>query len=93
VENVLHRLILQDALYGTISHMMLLHEMAVFAGGIVEIELHEDLSYRLRFGQLVEYENGYRKIQKKVFPYAFRSVEQLRYDFERDVAAQGESLG
>jgi hypothetical protein len=73
--------------------MLLLHEKAVFAGEIIEVELHDDLSYRLRFGDRVEYENGRRKVQRKVFPYAFRSVEQLRYDFERDVAAAGGSLG
>jgi uncharacterized protein YwgA len=73
--------------------MLVLGEKAFFRGEILQIELHDDLSYRLRFGDLVEYENGRRKIQKRVFPYAFRSVEQLRYDFERDVAAAGGSVG
>jgi hypothetical protein len=73
--------------------MLVLGEKAFFRGEILEIELHDDLSYRLRFGDLVEYENGRRKIQKRVFPYTFRSVEQLRYDFERDVAATGGNVG
>ena len=47
-------------------------------GERLEIELHDDLSYRLSWRGVV-YENK-RK-------YAFRSVEQLRYDFERDAQA------
>ena len=43
--------------------------------GLLEIELHDDLRYRLA-GRGVVYDEK-RK-------YAFRSVEQLRYDFERD---------
>ena len=73
--------------------MLVLSEKALFRGEILDIELHHDLSYRLRFGDRVEYENGRRKVQKRVFPYTFRSVEQLRYDFERDVAEAGGRLG
>ena len=73
--------------------MMVLSEKALFRGEILEIELHDDLTYRLRFGDRVEYENGRRKVQNRVFPYTFRSVEQLRYDFERDVAEAGGRLG
>jgi hypothetical protein len=73
--------------------MMVLSEKALFRGQVLEIELHDDLGYRLRFGDLVEYERGRRKVQKRVFPYTFRSVEQLRYDFERDVAAAGGGVG
>jgi hypothetical protein len=73
--------------------MVVLGEKAFFRGEILEIELHDDLSYRLRFGDQVEYQNGRRKVQKRVVPYTFRSVEQLRYDFERDVAAAGGTLG
>ena len=56
--------------------MLLLHERVVTQAGILEIELHDDLRYRLAWRGVV-YEAGDR--------YAFRSVEQLRYDFERDV--------
>jgi len=68
--------------------MLLFHE-TVFTGGVVlEVELHDDLRYRLRYGGLVEYANGQRRIRGRARPYAFRSVEQLRYDFEQDVAAE-----
>ena len=73
--------------------MILLQEKALFQGEILEVELHDDLSYRLRFGERVQYENHLRKIGAKVSAYEFRSVEQLRYDFERDVAAAGGSPG
>jgi len=60
---------------------------------VLEIELGADLRYRLRYGDLVEYENGRRRIRGRSSAYEFRSVEQLRYDFERDVAAAGGRLG
>ena len=41
-----------------------------------------------RYGDLVEYENGRRRVRGRTTPYEFRSVEQLRYDFENDIAAQ-----
>lgn len=62
-------------------------------GTLLEIELRADLGYRLRYGALVEYANGRRRVQGRALPYEFRSVEQLRYDFERDVEAAGGSLG
>ena len=43
--------------------------------------------YRLDYGDLVVYENGKRTVRGRTTPYAFRSVEQMRYDFERDVEA------
>ena len=57
--------------------MLLLREKVVLADGILEIELHDDLRYRLSW-RGVTYDSK-RK-------YDFRSVEQLRYDFERDAA-------
>jgi hypothetical protein len=71
----------------------MLHETVVLRGAILEIELRGDLRYRLRYGELVEYENGRRRIRGRSTSYEFRSVEQLRYDFERDVAAVGGRLG
>ena len=56
--------------------MLLLRERVVLDGGILEIELHDDLRYRLSWRGVV-----YDDKRK----YHFRSVEQLRYDFERDV--------
>jgi hypothetical protein len=61
--------------------MLILWEKA----GLLEIELYDDLSYMLRYGDLVEYRDHRRRVRGRVRPYAFRSVEQLRYDFERDV--------
>lgn len=55
--------------------MLLLHERVVTEAGILEIELHDDLRYRLSWRGVV-----YRTGDK----YELRSVEQLRYDFERD---------
>jgi hypothetical protein len=44
-------------------------------------------AYRLSYKDLVVYENGRRIIRGRSSPYALRSVEQMRYDFERDVEA------
>ncbi len=56
--------------------MLLLRESVVTEHGILRIELHDDLRYRLSWRGVV-YQNDRRT--------PFRSVEQLRYDFERDV--------
>jgi len=76
-----------------LGHMMLLHEQALRRGETLEIELHDDLRYRLRFGDLVLYENHLKTIRGKTSAYQFKSVEQLRYDFERDVLAAGGQVG
>jgi hypothetical protein len=55
--------------------MLLLRETVVMKDEILEIELHDDLRYRLSW-RGVTYD-AKRK-------YDFRSVEQLRYDFERE---------
>jgi hypothetical protein len=72
--------------------MLLLHERALFQGETLEIELHDDLRYHLGFGDLVVYENDLKRIRGKTSSYQFKSVEQLRYDFERDVRAAGGKL-
>jgi len=72
---------------------MILHETVFFENEIVEIRLYADLRYRLRYGDLVLYENHVKKIRGKSSAYQFRSVEQLRYDFEKDVSAAGGRLG
>jgi glycerol-3-phosphate cytidylyltransferase-like family protein len=64
--------------HGTLGHMLVLRETMVLADSVLEIELHDDLRYRLSWRGVV-YENKRR--------YEFRSVEQLRYDFERDAKA------
>jgi hypothetical protein len=63
----------------------MLSEKVVLEDGLLEIELRADLGYRLRYGDLVEYVNQRRRVRGRSFPYEFRSVEQLRYDFEQDV--------
>ena len=55
--------------------MLMLRETVVMQGDVLEIELHDDLRYRLAWNGVVW--DGKRD-------YEFRSVEQLRYDFERD---------
>jgi hypothetical protein len=45
----------------------------------------EGETYSLNFNHLVIYQNGKRKVRGRVTPYEFRSVEKMRYDFERDV--------
>jgi hypothetical protein len=59
---------------------------------VLEIALYDHRRYRLRYGALVEYENGVRRLRGRAGRYEFRSVEQLRYDFERDVEAAGGRL-
>ncbi len=73
---------------------MLLRERVLLGdGALLEIELGAALEYMLRYGRLVEYANGRRRVRGRELPYEFRSVEQLRYDFERDVEAAGGRLG
>jgi hypothetical protein len=55
----------------------------LFDGRVLSIRLDEKLNYCLRCGD-VEYTNGSRRVRGRTLPYEFRSVEQLRYDFERD---------
>jgi hypothetical protein len=58
-------------------------------GRLVEAGVDSQARYVLRFGRpgdwLVSYEDGRRTVKGRRQPYAFRSVEQLRYDFEKDV--------
>jgi len=71
----------------------MVRETILLPDAVLAIELHDDLTYVLRYGDLVEYSNGRRRVRGKSMPYEFRSVEQLRYDFEEDVRAAGGSLG
>lgn len=58
-------------------------------GRFLEAVVEGERAYRLRWGApgdwRVVYEDGERRVDGKRRPYAFRSIEQLRYDFERDV--------
>ncbi len=79
--------------YGMLSHMLLLSEKVLLEDSWLEVELHDDLRYRLRYGALVEHQNARRRVRGRSTAYEFRSVEQLRYDFERDVEAALGRLG
>jgi len=59
-------------------------EQVVLPSGRFSVQL-DGKAYRLSYDDLVVYENGRRIIRGRATPYAFRSVEQMRYDFERDV--------
>ena len=59
---------------------------------VLRVEFESASSYCLRYGDLVEYSNARRRVRGRTLPYEFRSVEQLRYDFEQDVRAAGGSL-
>jgi hypothetical protein len=72
---------------------MVLKETVMLGDAVVRIELDDGLRYRLSYGDRVLYGNGLRTLGGRSTPYAFRSVEQLRYDFERDVEAVGGRLG
>ncbi|HEX6158225.1 MAG TPA: hypothetical protein VFZ54_19520 [Burkholderiales bacterium] len=61
-------------------------ETVLLPAGRLEIFL-EGNAYRLSYRDLVIYENGKRTIRGRTTRYEFRSVEQMRYDFESDVKA------
>jgi len=67
-------------------------ETVILRDAIVRLELDEQLRYRLSYGGRVVYENGRRTVRGRSSAYQLRSVEQLRYDFERDVEAIGGQL-
>ena len=69
--------------------MLLLQEKVLLGGVELCIELHDDLRYRLRYGDVVEFRDGKKRVRGKTSAYEFRSVEQLRYDFEREIARLG----
>jgi hypothetical protein len=71
----------------------MLRETVVLGKLLLTVELRDDLAYTLRYGDLVEYSNHRRRVRGRTLPYEFRSVEQLRYDFEEDVRSVGGSLG
>ena len=71
---------------------MVLEEIALLANAVVRVQLDEKQRYRLSYGEAVVYENGRRTVRGRSSPYEFKSVEKLRYDFERDVEALGGRL-
>jgi hypothetical protein len=71
---------------------MLLREIVLLGHSALRIQLDGE-AYRLSYGDAVIYENGRRRLRGRWAPYDFRSIEQLRYDFERDVESVGGRLG
>lgn len=70
---------------------MELTETVLLADAVVRVHL-DGGRYRLSYGDQVVYENGCRRVRGRWSEYLFRSAEQLRYDFERDVDAVGGRL-
>jgi hypothetical protein len=71
----------------------MLSETVILGDVLLTVEFFSEVRYRLRYGGLVEYSNHGRRVRGRTLPYEFRSVEQLRYDFEEDVRSVGGSLG
>jgi hypothetical protein len=63
----------------------MLRETVLVDDVLLKVELRDDGTYTLRYGELVEYSNHRRRVRGRTLPYEFRSVEQLRYDFEEDI--------
>jgi len=84
---------------GASNEVLLEQRCQLPEGDCIEVRLARTargLAYRLAYlrgGEcLLCYEHGgagrhARMLRGRVAPYAFRSVEQLRYDFERDLEA------
>ena len=67
--------------------MATLHEKVILPEGEYELLFESPSRFLLRYDNLVEYRNGMKRVRGRTTAYEFRSVEQLRYDFERDVEA------
>ena len=67
----------------------MLSEKVLVGDVLLTVEFLGESRYRLRYGELVEYSNHRRRVRGRTLPYEFRSVEQLRYDFEEDVRSVG----
>ncbi|HZQ75023.1 MAG TPA: hypothetical protein VFB08_19075 [Burkholderiales bacterium] len=69
---------------------MLLYAESVFLEGAeLRLEVHDDPRYVLRYGDLVHFENGRKRVRGRTSAYEFRSIEQLRYDFEKEMRQLG----
>jgi hypothetical protein len=71
---------------------MRLAETVLLGDIVVRVDVDGE-RYRLSYGERVVYENGRRRVRGRWTEYRFRSIEQLRYDFERDVEDAGGRLG
>jgi len=72
---------------------MLLYREVVLGAAPLVMEVRDGGRYLLRYGELVEYRDGRKRLRGRSSAYQFKSIEQLRYDFERDVRALGGTLG
>ena len=68
---------------------MILYREVVAGERRLVLEVHDDGRYLMRYGELLEYRDGRKRVRGRWSAYAFRSVEQLRYDFERELAQLG----
>jgi len=68
---------------------MLLYREVVAGAEPLVLEVHDGGRYLLRCGERIEYRDGRRRVRGRTSAYEFKSVEQLRYDFERDVREAG----
>jgi hypothetical protein len=63
-------------------------ERFVGEAGVYLLRIPDDLGFSLACSKgreiLVEYRPGQRVLRGRAMPYEFKSVEKLRYDFERD---------
>jgi hypothetical protein len=84
--------ILRHASYGILGHMY--QERVVLAGQrVLEVFFASPSEFQLEIkkqgNSLVRYVPGARVLAGKRFPYEFKSVEKLRYDFEQDAQYSG----
>ncbi len=68
--------------------MVLYQERVIVGGRELLVEVHDGGRYLLRYGELLEYRDGRKRVRGRWGAYQFRSVEQLRYDFERELRDQ-----
>jgi hypothetical protein len=72
--------------YGILGHMF--SEQVLLASGVVMELAVEGRQFRMtvkdKSQTLVEYVPGFRTVRGRRSAYEFKSVEKLRYDFEKD---------
>jgi len=69
--------------------MILYREQVILGQRELVMEVHDGGRYLLRYGELLEYRDGRKRLRGRWSAYPFRSVEQLRYDFEREMRQLG----
>ena len=63
----------------------MLHERVLIGSVVLEVCFSNEHEFKLKYGELVEYSRDRRRVRGRSLAYEFRSVEQMRYDFERDI--------